>query len=247
MPLISTTIAPGAAVLIKEHLSIRHLRSAALLASQARRMEAAVTGPIEWTPASQDSWDECAALADACVFTSVSGLEAAVNELFINTCTSNIHDGLSAPLRAQLAALWSKGKGDGRGIGNRKDVSEILFKYELALDCADAVNGAPVVRPPIDDAMLLIETRNALTHAKEKFQQAAPQGPPELWLELEQRLRARVAPSALTPASGMYLWCRVLGAPLAEWSFLTAWEYASAVYAALGATNIFAGERCRLT
>ena len=238
--------APQAVVLIKNHLSIRHLRSAALLASQARRMESDVTGPVEWTPASQDRWDECAALADACVFTAVSGLDAAINELYINACTDNVHDGLSAPLRAQLAALWSQGKGDGKGIGNRKEFPEILYKYDRALNCADAVNGALLVRPSIDDAMLLIETRNALTHAREKFQPAAPQGPPELWSDLERRLRARVAPCVLTPTSAMYLWCRVLGAPLAEWAFITAHEYASAAYEALGATNIFASERNRL-
>jgi hypothetical protein len=241
MSLTAHAVVPQAAVLIKEHLSIRHLRSAALLASQARLMEEGTAQPAAWSAAEQDRWDECAALADACVFTAVSGLEAAINELYINAQSSIPHDGLSDALRTKLAAVWPN------RIGNRKGFPEILLKYERALECADAINGSPVARPPIDDAMLLIETRNALTHAKEQFQQAAPQGPAELWSGLEQRLRARIAPSALTPPSAIYLWCRILGAPLAVWAFLTAHEYASGVYAALGATNIFAGERDRLT
>jgi len=240
MSLTAQASAPQAGVSIKEHLSIRHLRSAALLASQARRMEADITQTVEWSPAAQRRWDQCAALADACILTAVAGVEAAINELYIGAQSASSHDGLSDLLRAKLAALWPD------GIKKRKGVSKILLKYESALDCVEAVNGS-VVRPATDGVELLIETRNALTHAREEFRPAAPQGPATLWLPLEQKLRARVAPSLLTPPSAMYLWCRVLGAPLAEWAFVTAHEYASTAYAALGATNIFANERSWLT
>jgi hypothetical protein len=231
------TLSEQASVAIREHLSIRHMRSAAILASQARVMEGAVEDPLEW---SESRWDECAALANACMFMSVAGLEAAINEIYIGAHSANPHDGLSDPLRTMLSTRWSKGFKAPTGM------SKIVFKCECALECAEDLNKSPILRPATDDAALLIRTRNALTHATEKFQPAAPHGPATLWRPLEQQLRERVCPSALTPPSAMYLWCRVLGAPLAEWAFRTAHEYASAVYAALGATNIFAAERSRL-
>ena len=232
-----TASPPSGGVRIKEHLSLRHFRSATYLASSARAMEAENPNPpIAWTADEQVRWDKCAAYAIGATFAAVAGLEAAANELYINaTSSSEEHDGIDPKLRPGLMALWPKGfnKKSGESLG------EILRKYDRALEVARNVAWTVAVVPSTSEVALLIQVRNALTHSKEDFRVAAPYGPPSEWSDMERGLRVRVAPSSLTPDSAMFLWCRALGAPLAEWALATAHAYACDAYDALGAKVIF--------
>jgi hypothetical protein len=153
----------------------------------------------------------------------VAFLEAAINELFDDI--TDRHPGYIDPLSEEtgrlLAGLWDEGE--------RQTVERwpVLEKYRVALLCSGSTafdKGAP----PYQDAKLLIDLRNDLTHARPETRNTGDVD------KLSKALRPRFQPNRLMQNSANpYFPDHCLGAGCATWAVASARAFADDFFSRL--------------
>lgn len=183
------------AVLMRDYFSRHHLHAAEHFARLARH---------GFNP-------EHRAYVTGTVLSSAAFLEAAVNEVFddvVDNATGCV-DPLSLECRRLMAGLWN--------VAERRP---ILEKYQIALLCA----GEPAFdkgQAPYQDAKLLIQLRDKLTHSRPKTRQTGNLDP------LSQALQTRFQPNRLTRNfANPFFPDQCLSAGCAEWAVSIARSFA---------------------
>jgi hypothetical protein len=153
----------AAAGRVRTNLSFIHLMSAARFSKTVQRLEEEHAGH-PFGP----FFEEIIAHASASVLLAVAGLEAFVNEMFID------HSKYLSRVNSDLVAhLWNRYESGGTPL-ERLDLALLLL------------NRPPLnqTRPPAQNVVCLIPLRNALTHFK-------PEWDPNTHAKLSQQLRGR--------------------------------------------------------
>jgi hypothetical protein len=149
------------------------------------------------------------------VLSAVAFLEAAINEVFDDVTDNHGYMGaLTDECARLLAGLWS---GDNGGTVERWP---ILDKYQVALHCSgrEAFSRGS---PPYQDAKLLVDLRNELTHARPKTRVSGEMD------KLSKALEGRFKPNGLMENSGNpYFPDHCLGVGCANWGVKTARAFA---------------------
>jgi hypothetical protein len=143
----STTTVDSVSVSIRVNLSINHLLSAAYFSRSAGAIENANVDK-EFG----DFWEEIQTQAIATILTSVAGLEAYANELFVD------HTQIFPEIRSEvMQKLWD--------LYELKPTIE-KFEFALLLLNKPSINRSDALYQDID---VLIKLRNALTHYKPEW------------------------------------------------------------------------------
>lgn len=152
------------------------------------------------------------------VLTAVAYSEARVNEVYMQCADGKDPPALIlAPVhREALGRVWN---GWLRPLKTRDQDPSLLQKIERALTEL-GVTDARSAMPSLDRFELVIELRNALTHAKSEFlQHGVPNPDPDKRLgRLATRLQNEFPPARGMPATTTYIWTRCLGLGCAHWA-----------------------------
>jgi hypothetical protein len=154
------------------NLSIAHLLAAAMFSRAAGALESLNTGqPFG------EFWMDIQANAIGAIFTSVAGLEAFANELFVDHAT--VFPDIRPEVMAKLWELYEQ--------------KRTLEKYEFALLLRHG-NPFHAGRSTYQNIDVLIKLRNALTHFKPEWSDQAVEH-----AKLSKYLQPRIKPSPFFP------------------------------------------------
>jgi hypothetical protein len=188
---------------VRSYLASQHLWTAIHCSRECARIEAELEGGDKPLHPTQRS------MAMATVLSSVSFLEALVNEVYEDA----VHAGRAAPPDPrhwqQLAILWREGE----------RLLSVLDKFQLALVATGNRKFEPGL-DPFQSTKLLVKWRNALVHSKPDSHDI--DAPTRLELQLSQRF-PKSSLLKENDGSGWTFWA--LAAPGAEWAVRTAREF----------------------
>jgi len=159
------------------------------------------------------------AYAVGAIVSAVMGLEACINEIYLDACDKSKTNlaGLDEDAMSLLALWWPE-------IESRS----ILLKYEHAL----LLLGKPQLprgENPYQDADHLIHLRNALTHYKPEWDDSL-----DMHSGLQCRLTGKFDLNRLSTTSNLWFPHQCLGAGCAKWAVSTAEEFVRAFCEHLG-------------
>jgi hypothetical protein len=199
-----------------QNMAGQHFVAARFFADQAAAAENAL---LAADPKTRPGGDEHRAFVVGAIALAVMGLDAAINEIYLDAVdgSTNKLAGISDQAMALLSAWWPD-----------LERRPTLLKYQHALLLA----GKPVLprgENPCQDADNLIHLRNALTHYRPEWEDHLAEH-----AELRSRLHLKFTPSPL--AMGNYLWFpdQCLGSDCARWAADTAEAFVRAFCARLG-------------
>jgi len=143
------------------------------------------------------------------IVSAVMGLEACINEIYLDACDKNHNklSGLGEQAMALLAEWWPR---------LERSRADTCLKYQHALLLA----GKPAMlkgENPYQDADSLVLLRNALTHYKSEWDDSLDQHG-----KLRSRLEGRFALNPLSPDAHLWFPHRCLGSGCAAWAVRTA-------------------------
>lgn len=156
----------------------------------------------------------------AAVVCAVMGLEACVNEVYLDACDGSKRlAGLDKQTVALLAEWWPC---------LEKQRANILLKYQHALLLAGK-SPMPKGQNPYQDTDSLILLRNALAHYKPEWDDSL-----NTHAELRNRLEGRFAPNPAAGPRSLWFPHQCLGSGCARWAVHTVEEFVSAFCTRLG-------------
>jgi hypothetical protein len=218
---ISTATSVNADVVVKHSMSPSHFRAAAFFAERSAGLEDELRGTDLRDEASKS---QHRAYIVAAVASAVMGLEACINEIYLDACDRSQRNlaGLNEQTMALLAEWWPE-----------VEPRPILLKYQHALLLA----GKPAMlkgENPYQDADNLICLRNALTHYKPEWDDSL-----HVHAGLRARLEGKFAANPLSSAAALWFPHQCLGGGCARWATPTAETFVSEFCRRLGiATRI---------
>lgn len=165
------------------------------------------------------------------VLSSVSFLEALVNEVFQDAADSTGHVSMRIePIGTQSIALmaefWNASEGADKYVS-------MLNKFQLALLFAEKDKFSQGANP-FQDAKLLVAIRNELVHFRPETQAQDVVG------KLEQRVRGKFPENSLMAGMGNpWFPDKCLGAGCAEWSWRTSVQLANEWTSRLGILRVY--------
>jgi hypothetical protein len=197
-------VSGGIEATVKHNMARHHFAGARFFAARATAIESELL-----TAESKDEAEKAdlRTYVVGAVVLAVMGLEACINEVYLDACDKNKQKltGLDEREMTLLAEWWAE-----------IEPRPLLLKYQHAL----LLLGKPALlkgENPHQDADHLIDLRNALTHYKPEWDDS---------LDVHGKLQARLADRfALNPLSGeASLWFphRCLGSGCARWAVKTA-------------------------
>ncbi len=174
----------------------------------------------DWLRDGKAATDRVANRALCIVLLAAAWLEALVNETYISCA----HGGFSVehPLRElphaceALTRTWNGWHPSGQ---QRSDPSPLKKATEALKSLG--VQHPKNLLPSFEDADLLFDMRNALTHAKPQALTHGPLSESDLTTrlgELRARLEGRFPTAKGVPESVIFMWGRVMGRGCAEWA-----------------------------
>lgn len=183
---------------VRTNLSIQHLLGAARFSRQVAEIEAANAGrPFG------GFFEEILWFASACVLSSVAGLEAYANELFVDR--SEHFPELSANIADKLWELFEQ--------------KPLLEKFDMAL----LLKQRPLLNrgvAPTQDVVALIALRNGLTHFKPEWDNEQA-----VHARISQQLGHRFVASAFLPNSEGVFPRRWASHGCARWAVASSFEF----------------------
>jgi hypothetical protein len=236
----ATVRALSATVLIRTYFSRHHILGAAHFARQSAHLEAS---HASGTPFDHVVFEHRGYVIGA-VLSSTAFLEAAINEVFADAADqrdNEVKKRLPEDTVRLLADMWRLGV-------PRTSRYKVLEKYQIALTLARHPKLAEG-RQPYQDTALLVDLRNALTHAEpETSVHSTPAiGPAAALHKFEKQLRTKFPESALfAPGGNAYFPDKCLGHGCAEWSVTTALAFADDFFKRTGLSRPLEGYRDRL-
>ena len=232
------TVSDDVRIGIRTYFAGKHLGTAHILGQECHAIECAQE-PSDW----QQILDRYHAFAIGAVLASVAGLEAAINELFLDAIecqspggASEQLKGLDASVVASLAALWKSGV----------DKLGTLEKYNVALVLA----GHPVMErgaQPWQDAAWAIKLTNHLVHHKPQTEWLGDRSRPER----EQKkplligLHGKFNESPFAKTADPFFPKKCLGAGCASWALSSIKEFLGVFHGQLGTTPGYLKEETR--
>ncbi len=178
------------------------------------------------------SWSldsEHAAYVKASIFLVVAFLEATINELFSDAGevpSKKVPTGKRGPLRL-MATIWS--------LEYFQRHASTLSKYQVALSLAGK-NELEKGKSPYQDAALLIELRNALTHFKPAWIVADVSSDPVQMTEheLEKKLSGKFSTNPFTGRYNPFFPDKCLSAGCAAWALEASHERVKEFFSRMG-------------
>lgn len=216
---------------IKNYLSLYHILAAAYFARQCLNIE------LRRDEASQkyddDSAIEHRALVMASIASSVSFIEAAINEIFADAADkqhkSEHIKQLDQETQDLLASLWE--------VESYPRAASTLDKYQAALKLAKK----PILekgKKPFQDVKILIELRNALVHFKPEWVVADTGGVNQADLNiLENKLKNKFPLNPFLKDARPLFPTRCMSHGCAKWAVISAITFAERFYTDMGMTN----------
>lgn len=197
-------VSGGIDTTVKHNMARQHFAGARFFAERATDIESELL-----TTDSKDETEKSnqRTYVVGAVVLAVMGLEACINEVYLDACDKNRQKltGLDEREMALLAEWWGE-------IESRS----ILLKYQHALLLLN--RGAfPKGENPYQDADNLVCLRNALTHYKPEWDD-----PPAVHADLQARLTGKFNLNPLSAKSHLWFPHQCLGSGCANWAVATA-------------------------
>jgi hypothetical protein len=184
---------------IKHSFSKQHFRAARYFASRAQALEEDVDDTID----DENLRSIHRSYVTGAIISAVAGLEASINELYLEACDNNRNalQGLSDAAIAMLDEWWEEIK-----------LKPILLKYQHTLLLVRAERfdkGAS----PYQEVASLVQLRNALTHYKPEWDTEL-----DVHEDLRKRLESRFKLNPFDVKSNLWFPHRCLGGGCAAWA-----------------------------
>lgn len=186
---------------VKHSFSKQHFRTARYFATRCQQLEQGVDNAVyeESVRSIHRSY------VTGAIISAVAGLEASVNELYLEACDNNRKalQGLSDVAIAEIAKSWEEIERKRRSI---------LFKFGRAL----LLSGAERFdkdKQPYQDAASLVKLRHALVHYKPEWDSEL-----EVHEDLQNRLRSRFRLNPLVAEDSLWFPHLCLGSGCAMWA-----------------------------
>jgi len=217
----ATEIRESFQIWFRTYFSIQHIQASALFARKAYQLEQQYSLNNAGTVLSEHQ-----AYVTGAIFSSVSFLEANINELYSDCADSHQKNGLDSQTIAIMGKLWN------RGILRP---ARLLEKYELALDIASR-EGFDRGSSPYQDVKLLIELRNSLIHYKPEtiLARATPPSDVNELHKIEKRLKGKFQINPLAAPGNPFYPDKCLGHGCAQWAVNKSMEFADLFYVKMG-------------
>ena len=213
----------GHAIKLRSYLANSHMTAAIHFAELSSRLENAKS--ISPRIVANHS-----AYVTASIFAAVAFLEAVINEVFSDAgeqASSKKASKAEANTLKMMASMW--------GMEYFHRHATTLGKYQAALTLAGKKqfeNG----RAPYQDAALLIDLRNALTHFKPVWSETHFESEREVSIdhELKKKLKGKFATNPLTGKYNPFFPDKCLSSECAWWALETSYNLAKEFYASMG-------------
>jgi hypothetical protein len=209
---------------VRSNFAVQHMLAAARFARRVGEVEKEHAGE-QFGP----FFDEIISYVSATILSSAAGLEAYINELFIEAETY-----FPEYRRGASAELWDL-------LWKRVERDNTLDKYQLALDLKKLDRFGKDKKSTIDvtyaAASALIDVRNALMHFKPQWDDEE-----KLHRQLTNRLRNLGIPtSPFMPAGTQHFPTAFMSHATAKWAVTTSLQFTAAFSQRAGLENKFAG------
>lgn len=197
----------SATLLLQHHFARQHFRAARFFADSAASLETEISAVNEKDDARKP---QHRAFVVGAIVSAVMGLEACVNEVYLDACDKSQKNlsGLDDVAMSLLSEWWPE-----------LERRPTLLKYQHAL----LLLRKPALskgEDPYQDADHLIHLRNALTHYKPEWDDSL-----DVHASLETRLTGRFALNPLGTEASLWFPHRCLGASCANWAVDAAEEF----------------------
>jgi len=185
---------------VKHNMARQHFAGAHFFAERATAIESEL---LTTDPKDEREKPNQRVYVVGAVVLAVMGLEACINEVYLDACDENKQKltGLDEREMALLAEWWGE-------IESRP----ILLKYQHALLLLNRAS-FPKGENPYQDADSLVRLRNALTHYKPEWDNS-----PDVHADLQSRLTGRFALNSLSTKSHLWFPHQCLGSGCAKWA-----------------------------
>lgn len=205
------------------YFSIQHIQASSLFARKAYHLEQQYSLNSAGTILSEHR-----AYVTNAILSSVSFLEANINELYSDCADSRKKDGLDSQTIAIMGKLWH------RGIP-RSARYRILEKYELALDIADR-EAFDRGTTPYQDMEILIELRNSLIHYEPEtiLAEATSRSHVDDLHKFEKKLKGKFQINPLTGPGNPFYLDKCLGYGCGKWAVNKSIDFVDLFCAKLG-------------
>ena len=191
---------------VKHNMARHHFTAARSFAERASHIESDLlaTEPKDETEESSQR-----AFVVGAVVLAVMGLEACINEVYLDACDKNKQKltGLDERETALLAEWWAE-----------TESRPILLKYQHALLLLNR-GEFPKGENPYQDADSLVRLRNALTHYKPEWDDSL-----DVHSDLQSRLTGKFTLNALSTKDALWFPHQCLGSGCAKWAVVAAQE-----------------------
>ena len=209
-------------IVLRHYFSLNHLAAASVMARQSNEIEAVGPNGVDWPTKNHANQ----APAVSALISSVSFLEATINEVFSDCADQTSPHGSTFPNAPLLASLWN------HGVPRTASYS-VLEKYQIALTLAGK-DRMPDNENPVQDVDALVFARNFLIHFEPEFVRSTNMTEKARFQKIHSRLRTKFEPNKLAQENCMFFPDRALGAGCARWAIRSALSLTDRFFRAAG-------------
>jgi hypothetical protein len=231
------TISDNYVAKLRTYFSIQHIQSAAFFARSSSKIEKSYDGNFP-----SELYAEHSAYITATILSTVSFLEATINEVFSDACENPASEirRLEQGVVETMSRMWELGI-------PRTARYKVLEKYEIAL-CLAHKEQIPRGTSTYQDVALVMQLRNALVHYEPEWVTVSGIDSEQRTIQkLEKQLCGKFALNPLIRAGNPFFPDKCLGHGCAEWAITSSIRFTDEFFSRLGITPSYDHVRANLS